>query len=518
MSKLQEKRDYYPDRSVKSIYFVDEQGRKQGNYTEYGKNSDIILSKLEYKDNTVWNGRVETKYGYIEYENGQEAFRHEIINGVETGYKNGKLSSKIWSEEREDGVNCKISQKFEAGNVTEENRTYTFDEDGYRSVFPVTYDCTLCINIAYCDDISVVNISASKSTYFDGEKRGCRWPDIKCKLKDGVLTDFASETMDYTTEWHNTPKKLYAHFVDGKPIGDYCIPLNYDFPFTKRVKDKLYEKIGESITQFSRDSFKSEQGIFNDCFEHFIIAEGSWNEGKFTGKAESIGSDYFEMKWNDGKMQGHCSVRITNTGYDAGIWRNLKWHDDLCDVSETERVKHTDYNTNERVEKYTLKNGKKNGLYVKESFPYRENYSIRERCEYKDDKKNGLYMKEYSPYAYSNEYSIREQCEYKDGKKHGLAKIYNEKGWLESETQYKDGKKHGFEKLYNSDGTVAEMKYWQEGKDCTAKYNKLKKIASKRIDKEKAIEAETGVKTRLPKMSKGAKVVAMVKESLGLSK
>ena len=94
--------------------------------------------------------------------------------------------------------------------------------------------------------------------------------------------------------------------------------------------------------------------------------------------------------------------------------------------------------------------------------------------------------------------------------------------WLESETQYKDGKKHGFEKLYNSDGTVAEMKYWQNGKDCTEHYNKLKnklkRIATKRIDKEKAIEAETGVKTRLPKMSKGAKVVAMVKESIGLSK
>ena len=86
------------------------------------------------------------------------------------------------------------------------------------------------------------------------------------------------------------------------------------------------------------------------------------------------------------------------------------------------------------------------------------------------------------------------------------------------EWEQKDGKKHGFEKLYNSDGIVAEMKYWQEGKDCTAKYNKLKKIASKRIDKERAIEAETGVKTRLPKMGKGAKVVAMVKESLGLSK
>lgn len=115
---------------------------------------------------------------------------------------------------------------------------------------------------------------------------------------------------------------------------------------------------------------------------------------------------------------------------------------------------------------------------------------------------------------------IIEEWEQKDGKKHGLAKKYSPIGdlYLYCETQYKDGKKHGFEKLYNSDGTVVKMKYWQNGKDCTAKYNRLKKIASKHIEKEKAIEAKTGKKTRLPKMSKLEKTVAIAKEKLGLSK
>ena len=97
---------------------------------------------------------------------------------------------------------------------------------------------------------------------------------------------------------------------------------------------------------------------------------------------------------------------------------------------------------------------------------------------------------------------------------------YSTKGDIvekKSEYTLRDGKKHGFEKFYNSDGTVKEMKYWQDGKDFTAKYNKLKSIASKRIEKEKQIEAETGIKTCLPKMSMKEKKDALRRKTLELS-
>ena len=82
MSELQEKREYYPDRSVKSVYFVDKQGRKQGDYTEYKQNSDEILNKLEYKDGAVWNGVIEQKGTRIRYVNGQKAEKNLLIQSI----------------------------------------------------------------------------------------------------------------------------------------------------------------------------------------------------------------------------------------------------------------------------------------------------------------------------------------------------------------------------------------------------------------------------------------------------
>jgi antitoxin component YwqK of YwqJK toxin-antitoxin module len=184
------------------------------------------------------------------------------------------------------------------------------------------------------------------------------------------------------------------------------------------------------------------------------------------------------------------------------------WQDEVCDIVEYES-KDRFYDDRYTKAKYTLRNGKKDGLYQRFD---------REMIRHKwGDGYSFLSARRESDNEYWD-YVCLEESEYKDGKLHGMSRKYNKKLWLESETQYKDGKKHGFEKLYNSDGTVAELKYWQEGNDCTAKYETLKKIATKRIEKEKAVEAQTGKKTRLPKMNKFEKTIAMAKETLGLSK
>ena len=73
MSELQEKRKYYLDRSLKAVYFIDENGQKQGTYTEYERNTSKVLRKIEYKDGKVWNGKVDTGKGYIVYRNGENA-------------------------------------------------------------------------------------------------------------------------------------------------------------------------------------------------------------------------------------------------------------------------------------------------------------------------------------------------------------------------------------------------------------------------------------------------------------
>ena len=112
-------------------------------------------------------------------------------------------------------------------------------------------------------------------------------------------------------------------------------------------------------------------------------------------------------------------------------------------------------------------------------------------------------------------------------------------GVIQSKTIYIDGKRAGFEKYRDGKVLMSEMTfkgknekhyYNSNGKEISeesfnlmeTKRKKIrernKKIASTRIAKEKQIEAETGVKTSLPKMSKIEKTVAIAKEKLGLIK
>jgi len=46
----------------------------------------------------------------------------------------------------------------------------------------------------------------------------------------------------------------------------------------------------------------------------------------------------------------------------------------------------------------------------------------------------------------------------------------------------------------------------------------MKRIAAKRIEKEKKIETKTGKKTRLPKMSKFEKRIAVVRDAMRVSR
>ncbi|MBR1756648.1 MAG: hypothetical protein IJ738_03675 [Alphaproteobacteria bacterium] len=328
-----------------------------------------------------------------------------------------------------------------------------------------------------------------------------------CTLKNGELTEYSDES------------GYHASFEKGVPTGDYKMPLDKDdlafnySPCAFRTGDDLIDKISIPMIDCS-ETFNLDSKKLREHFVYPIVAEGTWVDCKFTGEAHNIRDNYyfnrrqFLANWNNGEMSAHFMMRERydereeKTLYDA--LTTLDWRDNHCFYHIEESKNGNTYT----IEEYSMKDGQKDGHYKKEYADIHRPYYDWVSCN-----------------------KPIEEADYKEGKLHGTHKKYNVRrkestgygeekytSWLESETQYKDGKKHGFEKLYNSDGTVAEMKYWQEGKDCTAKYNKLKKIASKRIDKEKAIEAKTGVKTRLPKMSKGSKIIAMAKETLGLSK
>ena len=299
------------------------------------------------------------------------------------------------------------------------------------------------------------------------------------------------------------------------PVGDYCMPLNFRCPEYNESEDLRQMTLILPILN-GDEVFKMDKETFGKQFVYDVIAEGTWNNGKFTGKAES----QYERRGPHSALSAPCDQRFTPEWIDGIVSARLTtefgkydWHDGVCDVELKSEV-----SNNHFKEKYTTRDGKKEGLYIKEVNVFEFGYGTYCRPVIEAEYENGLLNGNYKEYSVENGILITDE-QYVGGKKHGVCKKFNkERGWLESETPYVDGKKHGFEKLYNSDGTVSEMKYWQNGKDCTAKYEKLKKIATKRIEKEKQIEEETGIKTRFPKMSKFEKTAAVVKEKLGLSK
>jgi len=88
----------------------------------------------------------------------------------------------------------------------------------------------------------------------------------------------------------------------------------------------------------------------------------------------------------------------------------------------------------------------------------------------------------------------------KNGQKDGLYQEFDPKGWMRVEATYKNGALDGFYKELNSDGTVASMRKYENGTDVTAKYERLKELAQKRIGKD-----EKG--TTLPKRTKAEKLM-----------
>ncbi|MBO4294931.1 MAG: hypothetical protein J5896_05760 [Alphaproteobacteria bacterium] len=81
--------------------------------------------------------------------------------------------------------------------------------------------------------------------------------------------------------------------------------------------------------------------------------------------------------------------------------------------------------------------------------------------------------------------------------------------------QYKNNKRHGVSEIKKRVGEWTwewESKYYENGIDVTKKHEALKRIASKRINKEKAKEEKTGKSVILKKMHKLKKVVEVGKE------
>lgn len=291
-------------------------------------------------------------------------------------------------------------------------------------------------------------------------KENGEFKHITLKEGDDVLYDMEiRDSKEYEgtynfPEWKNfTPYK--GEFHDGKLTGFKEISQ----------KDSLCDEFIPSGLGYS-DKFCWE--IFED------------------GNLVSHDASYY---WTDGFNGWNYSIRIPMNGmaYEKEMQDGLTWHFYMKDGKRDGEYRvggiHAFY-----------KDGVLDGNYVKRQ--HRRDKKTKEIHyeQYKTSFKNGVESKEYLYTEFFDNF---------DGNK-------------KVEGSYKNGKKSGLWKYYDKEGNIINQEFYQNGRNMTDKYDKIKAIAAQRIEKEKQIEVETGVKTRLPKMTKSEKRVAMIKQYMGL--
>lgn len=105
--------------------------------------------------------------------------------------------------------------------------------------------------------------------------------------------------------------------------------------------------------------------------------------------------------------------------------------------------------------------------------------------------------------VFVDKYNEHIKYQTKDGKKNGIYTEFFDKldGKMKVSGFYKEGKKEGFWKYYADNGTVIKQEYYHKGKNCTNKYEAIKKVASKRIEEENKLSEGKDERVVLPKMT-----------------
>lgn len=436
MAELQEKRDYYSDRSVKSVYFVDKDGKKQGEYTTYEQNSDKVIETGKYVDDVI-------RYS----KRGNEETFYDAEGKKEKVLKDGKLyqeykDGKPWNGEFKGYEEFEGEYQYLDG-IFKDGKFYGYSYDRQYST----------------DDGERVTII----DYEDGKKNGeasYTHGRIKAKVQyvDGVLNG------DYKSE---------GCFVF---LNDYIkhFDVYVGFKTDKLLREKLPEKVSDVNINWFKDA----------------SAEGKFINGRFSGKIHGRHCDStYDAQYEDGKL---TSLTEKNR-YDGELkYECIYDGDKIISLDYCEPKSYRDrkeihikckYDGDKLVEMDC--NGEKTTL----TYNGDELVAI--------DVFNGPYHKheEKNGKCYSKMGDVvTEEYSTNNWKKEGTYRKYNNvKGWLEQEADYKDGTLNGIYKEYNSDKTIAALKHYNNGTEDTATYLKarercevLRKIVAEKIDERDA--------------------------------
>ena len=106
-------------------------------------------------------------------------------------------------------------------------------------------------------------------------------------------------------------------------------------------------------------------------------------------------------------------------------------------------------------EKYTTRNGKKEGLYEEYTWDGR----LSEKSTYKDGKLNGIFEN------YHWEGQLWQRFVFVDGKENGPVETYDEEGHLMAKGYYKNGERDGLLETYFSDGSMQDKTVYRDGEE-----------------------------------------------------
>lgn len=466
-------------------------GKKDGIEIEFSEALEIRHLKAE-KNKCSGGGYADTWTDFDHITNwkdgkkdGFDVKKDRHGNMVAKEYINGKCvnSKEHYERYRVKAVNTKVLPKKLIASIA---KIFPYVEKlSYLSVMNLVVENGHLKHVEIRNDIVSYNMELRDGKEYDGSAyigKKLYQRENYYQYKKGMLDgEIKTDTFD-------------GEFKDGKFTGKKYIPLK-DSPCHEFIPGSENEKTvcwqiyqdGELISNdasYGRTKIHIPQdgeaygkdegtdllfdGINDRTFIVFGMKDGK-RDGQFECALDDVPDDgkdtYVKTAYKDGQLDGEYVKkvwkRVLAGGRRSFVWREIQ-----------ENIK-THY-----------KDGKLDGIY--------EDAVNKIRKYYKDDKLNGDYT---------------EFFDHIDGK-------------LKISGTFVEGKKSGFWKHYSDDGKVLRQKYYQEGKDCTAKYNRLKKIASKHVAEEDKLSKSKDKRVVLERKSKSAKktdfVIETVKDILHL--
>lgn len=316
MSDLIEKREYHKNRALKSIYYVDENGNRQGLCKEYDSSGNLLVA-AEYKDNklngerecyklncteTYNNGILEKRVSiksrgtyYEEFENGNLV--HKLVE-----FRNDEQKEIFYKDGKEYMRSIKIPY-FIRGDKNTYYKTYTKVNGKYHGLYE---DMLKGVKAHYNNGIldGPYEDSYRKGTYNNGKFTG--WVHFFSRNSYASRIekfDYMKRTLLNAPSFNYDESFLKEEWSDGKCVemrfSKTKSPNSYSNP-TKSFHGDIrrnggcyeeYYKPGYKIRLEYNNKNGKRCGLFIKKINNLLVEKAEYQDGKLHGKRIKYTSD-----------------------------------------------------------------------------------------------------------------------------------------------------------------------------------------------------------------------------------